>query len=88
MTKIVNSVGMEGGEGRVKPWGDAGVAMAMVVIKESFYTYRERKKMKPNGHALKKRRGSFEGLLVTRKVWLSQGWGTRKAMIKHCWDVR
>lgn len=43
MTKIITSVSMEGGEGRVKPWGDAGVAMAMVVTEESLYT-REKEK--------------------------------------------
>lgn len=37
MTKIITSVSMEG-EGRVKPWGDVGVAMAMVVIEEPLYT--------------------------------------------------
>lgn len=43
MTKIITSVSMEGGEGRVKSWGDAGVAMAMVVTEESLYT-REKEK--------------------------------------------
>lgn len=43
MTKIITSVSMEGGEGKVKPWGDAGIAMAMVVTEESLYT-REKEK--------------------------------------------
>lgn len=47
MTKIVTSVSMEGGEGKVKPWGDAGVAMAMAVTEE-------KGDMKPTGLVLKK----------------------------------
>lgn len=34
MTKIITSISMEGLEGRVKPWGEAGVAMAMAMIEE------------------------------------------------------
>lgn len=34
MTKIITSISMEGREGRVKPWGEAGVAMAMAMIEE------------------------------------------------------